>query len=714
MTAGANPNLALKGRQGSLLEFLKRNVDSCIFAILVAGFVLLVGQRLGEVPVPQVDESYMMQTSYEMLTRGKLSLPFRQFLGGNIENNWHSLTPVHYLIQTGFFKVFGWGMAQGRAFNLALAMIALLLVYLIGRKLFDGRVGLIAVILIMCDVTFLERSHFLRNDYSAVMFALLAFYLYEAADRRRDWRFFLGSGLSAGAALMCHTSTLYMLAIIPVLMLFRRGWRVVKSKEVYLFASGAFIMSAYEIISDIADWTNFRLQYRGDRRHFRLLDAAGWIWNLKHEDIRYRRWFAADSMYSDVPRTLTHVFGYLSIIAIAYLLARLLLKIKQPKLVEDPRSRLLIVTLMVVGFFALVTSQKAVYYVAHLTPWFGLVVGLMIRDALDWISRLRTAEWNGWRLPKIAYLAALAGVLIIGLTFSYHAARLSKRYLRNVRNPEAARFDEFKSVIRSIIPESVCPVEVKDPVMWLAFVDQHLCFGYIEERMLDNLNLDGKEYAMIVAPEKSSYWVEALAANHHYLLGELSNTPYGDLEVYYTGTDPRWLSAVPLRYQFFGKRRGFVSEAALSQRREVWSAGAAELGQQAGLTAPVIEPEGLLVGLSAQSGRPDSFIQLCSVELQPESAHQVAVDAKAEPDQWSLIVIEEQTGARLVQMPIGEKKKKSGESRRSRLFDGVFRTGRTNRVLIGVMPRSDGGEDPFHISRLSIRAVPAEQEGARR
>src|SRR6185369_6893915 len=114
-----------------LLKTLRQNIDLLIFVLIVAGFTLVAAQRLGKVPVPQVDESYMMQTSYEMLNRGALSLPFRRFIGGNIENNWHSLTPVHYVIQTAFFKVFGWGISEGRAFNLTLSIIVLLLVFLI-------------------------------------------------------------------------------------------------------------------------------------------------------------------------------------------------------------------------------------------------------------------------------------------------------------------------------------------------------------------------------------------------------------------------------------------------------------------------------------------------------------------------------------------------------------------------------------------------------
>lgn len=259
------------------------------------------------------------------------------------------------------------------------------------------------------------------------------------------------------------------------------------------------------------------------------------------------------------------------------------------------------------------------------------------------------------------------------------------------------------------MPEGVCPVEVGDPVMWLAFLEHHLCFGYIEERMQDNVDIDGKEYAMIVDPRIANQWLGSLAANHNHLLGELNNTPYGDLQVYYTGTDPRWLALAPLRYQFFGKRRGFTSEAAVSQARDVWSADANELAQCARLSSPVIDPEGLLVGQPGQSSRADLFIPLCSITLEPDAVYQIAIGAEAQANQWSLLVLDEQTGARLCTRELGEKKR-TNESAQLRVFDGVFRTERSNRVVAGLLPNIQAGAEPFHISRVNIRKVPPEQE----
>src|SRR6266849_6316668 len=161
---------------------MRAKLDFIGVALVVAGFLFVAVQRLGDVPLPDSDESMMLQISYEMLHHGKLAFPMKGFYGGNIENAWHSLTPVYFVTLSGFMKLFGWGLAQGRAFNLITAAFLLLMVYLAARKIFAWPVGLIAVLLLISDPLFLERSRLLRNDLIAAAFGLLAFYLYERAE----------------------------------------------------------------------------------------------------------------------------------------------------------------------------------------------------------------------------------------------------------------------------------------------------------------------------------------------------------------------------------------------------------------------------------------------------------------------------------------------------------------------------------------------------
>src|SRR5262245_41937145 len=107
---------------------LRRNLDLLLVAVVVGGFVFVAAQRLSTVPVYDTDEAYSLQVPYEILHRGKLALPMYQYIGGNIENVWHSLTPLFFLLFSGFLRVFGFGVTQGRVFNLITVVLALWMV----------------------------------------------------------------------------------------------------------------------------------------------------------------------------------------------------------------------------------------------------------------------------------------------------------------------------------------------------------------------------------------------------------------------------------------------------------------------------------------------------------------------------------------------------------------------------------------------------------
>ena len=107
-------------------------------------------------------------------------------------------------------------------------------------RLFDWRAGLVAIVLMASDQTVLERARLLRNDYAAEFFALLAFWLYDVAERRGQARFYVGAGLAAGCGVMCHSSILYLIAAVLLLMLMRDGWRLFKQSKLYLFLASAF------------------------------------------------------------------------------------------------------------------------------------------------------------------------------------------------------------------------------------------------------------------------------------------------------------------------------------------------------------------------------------------------------------------------------------------------------------------------------------------
>jgi len=354
---------------------LKRNVDLALPASIIAGFVTLAAQRLGTVPVPDKgDEAFMLQVPYEILYRGKFALPMYRFLGGNIENAWHSLRPVYFLSLSAFYKIFGLGLTQGRAFNLLTAALTLLIVYLIGRRMVSWQAGLIAVLMLISDLLFFERARMLRNDFPAAMFALFAFYLFEKAEKkRRPWLYFF-SGLSAGAGVMCHTNVVYLIAALGLLMLLADGLSLFRGMKLYILSSGVLVATSYEIVYGIFDYKNLRLQYRGDNAHFSILSWPGFWQNLLEEPQRYTDWYDGGVMFGAVPRTLSHVFQYLTIAALVYLIARSVREFRRGTAMAEPRARFLVVTLVGALFFALFTRNTG-YYIIHLECWYALAEG---------------------------------------------------------------------------------------------------------------------------------------------------------------------------------------------------------------------------------------------------------------------------------------------------------------------------------------------------
>jgi hypothetical protein len=191
-----------------------------------------------------------------------------------------------------------------------------------------------------------------------------------------------------------------------------------------------------------------------------------------------------------------------------------------------------------------------------MAPWFALCVGVLLRDILHWVAGLRPAHAPGRRL---GYRAAVAAVVLLSAGYGFQLARQTSLYLGNVLNPNLATFDDYATALRSIVGEDLCPVAVQNPSVWLAFPEKDLCFATLEKRMKDDVDIDGKDYALVKRAKRGFDELQIDDQKYH-LLGMMGNTPYGNIVVYYTGTDARYLSLEPKRYQFFGALRGYTIE----------------------------------------------------------------------------------------------------------------------------------------------------------
>ncbi|HEY6333847.1 MAG TPA: glycosyltransferase family 39 protein, partial [Blastocatellia bacterium] len=550
----------------------------------------------------------------------------------------------------------------------------------IARELFDWRVALSAVLLMILDPVFLERARMIRNDFAAAAFALAAFYVFIRAERDGKGWLYAASGLLAGAGVMCHTNALYIVGVILVLFLIKSGPRaLVREKGAYLFLIGALAVMAYEVVYDLVDFRNFQAQNRGDPAHFTLFSVTGLSRNVYSEPLRYISWYHGADVFpfGGLPLLPLHVFQGLTAVSIIYLIVATIRHLRQSTAAGD-RLYVLIATLGAMLFLAVMSSdrrKKSHLYLIHLTPWFALCAGILLSDLHTLISRIRW-KWGwatGTRLAAVG--VAAAGVLAFGAV-----GKEGKQAIRAIDNPELANFHELTDTLRTVIPAALCPVSITRPVIWLAFPEKDYCYTTIEGRAAKSLELSGKDYALIDL-ENSRLGKSIERAEGYHLIGEVRGTAYGDFEIYYTGTDPALLEAQARSYWLFGFWRGHVNQQQIAEARTVWTAGPAGMPMFGASSPdePALSPDSKSThpGSNARS-KSAPLVSLGEPAAVPNTIYQVQTDWAGPPQNAEFVIEDPASGQVLYQGKTDE-----GQC--------VFRTFQNTRLQVLIEPSAAAG-----------------------
>jgi hypothetical protein len=209
-------------------------------------------------------------------------------------------------------------------------------------------------------------------------------------------------------------------------------------------------------------------------------------------------------------------------------------------------------------------------------------------------------------------------------------------------------------------------------------------------------DLDVHEYALLVPSHKAESWLGDSAGKYH-LLGEMENTPYGDIEIYYTGTNPEYLALAPQRYRFFGVRRGFVSDEQVANSREVWSSQPGGLARALGAMAEM-QPAGLMIQPPPNSNVDRGLIVLADIDLKPDAIYHLQALVRSS-GQWELVVVDQRTGVWIDQCRIAE-----GEEAEN--VESIFKAAGASKIKLAL--RSLGKPSaaaPITISSISLREI---------
>ncbi len=102
----------------------------------------------------------------------------------------------------------------GRAISALFDLGTVAVLFLIGRKLYDVRVGLLAALLLALTVFHIQNAHFFTFDTFAVFFTALTFYFAVRVAKGGGWAAYALMGGSFGLALACKLSVFWLAIVI--------------------------------------------------------------------------------------------------------------------------------------------------------------------------------------------------------------------------------------------------------------------------------------------------------------------------------------------------------------------------------------------------------------------------------------------------------------------------------------------------------------------
>lgn len=132
---------------------------------------------------------------------------------------------VDWLVRANTYD--GFNLA-GRVLSALFDVGTVLLIFLIGRRVYDWRAGLLGAAFVALTVTHIQLSHFYAFDPVATFFIVLAVYGGIRMVQDATWGSAVLAGLAAGAAVSSKFSALPILAVLVVAAL-ARYWIVMRA-----------------------------------------------------------------------------------------------------------------------------------------------------------------------------------------------------------------------------------------------------------------------------------------------------------------------------------------------------------------------------------------------------------------------------------------------------------------------------------------------------
>lgn len=354
-----------KGREPRMS--IRLNPRLLLLLLLLSVWAISLSQLAVYPPVHE-DEPWIASTGWQLATRGVFGSPL--FAGlWQMDTRYYDFLPLYPLVSAVIFRGAGVGLFQARFVSVALGILVLALTFALGKRLWNGTVGLVAALmLVVLPLTlppystgslFLDLTRMARYDILVPVCGLGALLVYLDASRSQVWLKFALAGLLTGLAGLAHIYGAFWLPALLALAMYDKA----KWKNILALVIGCLAPWSVYAFYVAGGWQSFRAQTNWYGERFEIFNLSWYVNNALHEISRYH-------FNGALTAVITRLLLVSAIVALAYATGR------------SPRSsaaRVGLPLLVLVACLTVLIENKVSNYLILIAPLFALAVAFLVQ-----------------------------------------------------------------------------------------------------------------------------------------------------------------------------------------------------------------------------------------------------------------------------------------------------------------------------------------------
>ena len=432
-----------------LNNFKKFIIQNKEIIILLSFFILIYSFNLDKFPNVWGDEAWFSNPAYALAIHGILGTTMK---AGGIANYTYWQPPVFFLLLATSFKLFGFGLTQARMVSVFLGFLTVLFTYLLGKRLYNKRIGLLASLLLISNPLFFYTSRQSRMDIAVACFTLIALYYILIALKDSKPVFYFVSSFFAMLALLSHPNGLMgIIAIILIILVYKvdiKGFKLnLKLKEIIFFISGIILPLVPYLYYISLDFPEFKNQFMSNIGG----STSNILTNIISEPTRYITLLSFLKIIN-YPITLKVMI----IAGIILTIWGLYYIIKERGFNE---KFLMIILLTHITLLAVVVVIKLnFWYLSMILPYWSILIVLPFKNKIN-LLKDRSIKSTFLKLTLITFLIInFFGIFVIFATSTHY------NYL------------QIEEEVQKYIPEG--SVVVGDPTYWIALNGKYTYYDH--------------------------------------------------------------------------------------------------------------------------------------------------------------------------------------------------------------------------------------------